>query len=106
MSKTDLAEVDAKSFHAIFDAVYDSIFESPELASLLFRESNDPNSPAYRIVNDAFRKVADALLPLIDLGHSNEISKVAFMSVMVANQWIVHNAINTGAGTASLGRMQ
>lgn len=78
------------------EALYDAIFEEPELAALVFRESNDPHSPAYHIVNSAFDKIADTMMIVAPKGQTQSVSKTFFKAVMVANQWIVHEAINQG----------
>jgi AcrR family transcriptional regulator len=92
----DRVEFGSESFRQAFEVMYDAIFADAELACLLFRESNDPNSPAYNIVNQGFEQAADVLLAHICISESNAVNRIVFKSIMAANQWIVHDAINKG----------
>ncbi len=82
--------------HQALDELIDSIFERSQLAELVFIESNDPNSPAYAIVNAAFERAADVLEKWIAKHSSKKPSRVFLKSVMAACQWIAHDAIRKG----------
>jgi AcrR family transcriptional regulator len=95
-SELDTAVIQQQAFRQAFELMYDKIFEEAELASLLFRESNDPNSPAYHIVNNSFEAAADVILNSLNLSDSKTIDKVVLKATMAANQWIVQDAIIKG----------
>jgi hypothetical protein len=52
---------DQEELHHQLDDLLDSIFEHSELAQLVFRESSDPDSPAARIIDDAFEHAAEVM---------------------------------------------
>lgn len=60
----------------------------------MFIESNDPHSPAARIVESAFEHAADVMTKSRQ-GESAP-SRVYLKSIMAAVQWIVQDAIRTG----------
>lgn len=78
------------------DKLFEGIFAQSHLAQLVFVESNDPNSPAAKIVDDAFEHAAETLQEALKPRSQVDFSKVYLKSVMAAIQWIVHNAIKKG----------
>lgn len=87
---------DKDELHHQLDELLDSIFEHHELAQLVFRESSDPDSPAARIIDEAFEHAADVMTR----GNKN-VSRVYLKSVMAAVQWIVQDAISKGLTNAN-----
>lgn len=78
------------------EEVYDAIFEYPDLADLLFRESGDPSSPAHAVINTAFDNIAKALVKNARRETNKAVSRIYLKSVMAAYQWIAHDAIKKG----------
>lgn len=79
----------------------DAIFSQARFAELVFAESNNPGSPASRIVNEAFDQCAD-IISLWQKQRGKAVLPRAFMkSVMAACQWLVHNAMRSGLTDAS-----
>ncbi len=81
---------------ASLEEVYEAIFKQSELADLLFREAGDPNSPAHAVINAAFDNIAKTLLHSAGIKKNKSVAIIYFKAIMVANQWIVHDAINKG----------
>lgn len=79
---------------AALDALLDTIFDNARFAELVFIESNDPESPAFAIVNNAFEKIAGELGDA--MGRSEPPSALLLKALMAACQWIVHDAIRKG----------
>ncbi len=88
--------IDEEWIQDALDQLIDTIFERSRLAELVFIESNDPNSPAYEIVNNAFERVADVLEKYLSSRVKIKPSRVFLKSIMAASQWIVHDAIRSG----------
>ncbi len=78
------------------DELIDTIFERSRLAELVFIESNDPKSPAYEIVNNAFEYLAGVLEKFLFDYAQIKPSRVFLKSIMAASQWIIHDAIRSG----------
>jgi len=72
--------------------LFETIFAQGKYAELVFRESNDPHSPAFEVVNQAFDNIVAAMLEMLP----KQANPVFIKSIMVANQWIVHDAIRKG----------
>lgn len=84
---------DQEELHHQLDDLLDSIFEHSELAQLVFRESSDPDSPAARIIDDAFEHAAEVMTKG---ARGYTPTRVYLKSVMAAVQWIVQDAIRKG----------
>lgn len=82
------------------DTMFEDIFAQGEYADLLFRESNDPNSPAFNIVNETFDKITTTLSKALPITQ-NKSDKIFIKALLNANQWIVHNAIRNGLTPAN-----
>ncbi|HEY9036009.1 MAG TPA: TetR/AcrR family transcriptional regulator [Pseudomonadales bacterium] len=78
------------------DGMYEAIFDQAAYAELIFRESNDPSSPAFAVVNQAFDKVVLALQNSLPRAAGRPIDAVFLKAILNANQWIVHDAIRKG----------
>lgn len=78
------------------DSMFDAIFDLGSYAELLFRESNDPNSPAQHIVENAFTSISKNLQQYIQ-SELNRQAEITFIKALLnANQWIAHDAIRKG----------
>lgn len=89
-------EVDEDWIKVALEQLFDAIFDNARLAELVFMESNNPASPAYAIVDNAFEHFADAMETSIAKTSRHKPSRVFLKSLMAACQWIVHDAIRTG----------
>ncbi|MEP5568869.1 MAG: TetR/AcrR family transcriptional regulator [Halioglobus sp.] len=89
-------ESEEDGLKASLDLLFDSIFEQARYAQLVFMESNDPASPAFHIVNDAFERVAGRMMKAAVKRGREKPSRVYLKSLMAANQWIVMDAIRKG----------
>lgn len=81
---------------AAIELLADSIFEQSAVADLVFREANDPNSPACAIVNEAFDQILDVLESQLSNDPDQRPSRRYLKSILAASQWIVHDAIREG----------
>ena len=89
------------SMRQTLDATFEAIFANSDYAELVFRESDDPNSPAFALVNRTFDGIVELLqnrLPgfIAKKGYEREVDGVFLKSLLRANQWIAHNAIAQG----------
>ena len=87
--------------HHTLDETLDAIFEQSHFAELVFAESNNPGSPAHRIVNQAFEQSADIILLWLQSSGRQPLPKAFLKSVMAACQYLVHNAIREGLSKTS-----
>lgn len=78
------------------DDLYEAIFAQGEYAELLFRESNDPNSPAFQVVNDTFDNIVTSLQQALPKTNGKKMDATFLKAILNANQWIAHNAIRKG----------
>jgi len=90
----DARLADAGKLQRQLDDLLESIFRQSELAQLVFRESSDPDSPAARIIDNAFEHAADVLTG--GRASHDQPSRVYLKSVMAAVQYIVQDAIRKG----------
>jgi AcrR family transcriptional regulator len=75
--------------------MFDAIFAQGNQAELVFREANDPNSPAFQIVNQTFDQIVNSLKnswPPKD----SQVDAIFLKAILNANQWIAHDAIQKG----------
>lgn len=78
------------------DKLLDAIFEQASLAQLLFREYGDPNSPAAKIIDSTFERIAKALQKNIKQNGQEPPSRTFLKAMMAAFQWVVHDTIKAG----------
>ena len=76
----------------------DAILRQHKVARFLFVESADPDSPAYRIIHDAYDKAARKMQRWCRQRGRDVPSREFLVAMMVATQWLVHNAILAGLG--------
>ena len=89
-------KVDQHWIKTSLEQLFDAIFANARFAELVFMESNDPASPAYAIVNQAFDQVANVMEQAISNNTGHKPSRIFLKSQMAACQWIVHDAIRKG----------
>ncbi|GEM_PF-2521477 len=87
---------DPDGLRATLDAMLDAIFDQARFAELVFAESNNPDSPAHRIVNEAFEQTADVVDAWLRQRGHGKLPRPFLKSVMAACQWLVHDAIRAG----------
>ena len=92
--------LDGEKVHAALDRLFDAIFDNADFAELVFMEANDPASPAYAIVDEAFSGFAEAMAGGISKRSGEDNSTVFLKALMAACQWIVHDAIRKGLDEA------
>ncbi|MDX1497144.1 MAG: hypothetical protein R3352_06290, partial [Salinisphaeraceae bacterium] len=92
---------DQNWLHLTLEETLDAIFEQARFAELVFAESNNPGSPAYRIVNDTFDNTAKVINLWLRQSGYGELPSEFLKSVMAACQWLVHNAIRQGLSDTS-----
>lgn len=76
--------------------LFEAIFAQGQYAELVFRESNDPNSPAYSVVNNAFDRIVVAMQKVIKPTHDKKVNKIYLKSLLCASQWIAYDTIRKG----------
>ncbi len=84
------------------DRTIDAILERHKLAEFVFVESSDPTSPAFKIVDDAFDQAAGVIQSWAKESLGNTPSTTLIKSVLVAAQWLVHDAIRADMKTESI----
>lgn len=78
------------------EKMLDAMFEQASAAELVFAESNNPGSPAFKIVNTAFDQAVGVIQLWLKQSDREPIPANLLKSVMAACQWLVHNAIRAG----------
>ena len=93
LSILDQSELSAEAIRQALGELLDAIFAQGRYAELIFRESNDPNSPAFEVIDAAFDRIVTAMRQVLPL----ELNDAIFLkSLLCANQWIAHDAIRKG----------
>ncbi|MFO0547310.1 MAG: TetR/AcrR family transcriptional regulator [Polyangiaceae bacterium] len=87
---------DVDWIRSAIDQLLDAIFENPKIAELIFVESSDPRSPAHEIVRASYEETTKSIERWLGQFTSVLPSRVFIQSILVANQWIAHNAIRQG----------
>lgn len=90
--------------HRAFDVTIDAILEQHKIAQFLFVESADPNTPAYKAVQKAYGKAALRMQKWCKESGRRVPSKEFLLSLLVASQWLVHNAIVQGMTTREVNK--
>ncbi|MCB9656865.1 MAG: TetR/AcrR family transcriptional regulator [Polyangiales bacterium] len=78
------------------DEMLDAIFAEAPAAALLFVESADPTSQAHAIIQRAFDDIGATLRKVMRKAGAQPLSPVAQKAMLVACQFIVHDAIQKG----------
>jgi len=89
---------DPEWLHQVFDQTIDAILRQHKVARLLFVESADPASPAYHVIRGAFDKAARRMQQWCRQAYGRAPSREFLVALLVAAQWLVHNAIVSGMG--------
>lgn len=95
----DLDYSDQAWLHRVCDQTIDAILEQHKIAQLLFVESADPHSTAHEVIHAAYTKAARRMQRWCVTTYGHAPSTVFLVALLVATQWLVHNAINAGMGT-------
>ena len=82
--------------HRVFDQTIDAILQQHKVARLLFVESADPNSHAYRVIHKAFDSTALRMQRWCRTTYGRSPSREFLVALLMAVQWLVHNAITSG----------
>lgn len=80
----------------VSEQTVDAILERSTVARFLYLESADPNTMAYRLINDAYDVAALRMQQWAQkqFGHAPPLEY--FKSLLFATQWLVNNAIVSG----------
>lgn len=100
----DLDYGDQKWLHQAFDKTIDAILRQHKVAQFLFVESADPSSHAYRVIHKAYDKVAKRMQRWCKENYGNVPSREFLIALLVATQWLVHNAIIAGMGKRDINK--
>lgn len=86
----------AEDFRVAVENMYEAIFEHRDYAELIFREANDPLSPAFAIVNDTFNSIVKEMQKAMPRVSNRSVDAIYLKSLLIANQWIAFDAIRKG----------
>ena len=86
----------------VSEQTVDAILERSQVAQFLYLESADPNSAAYRVMNEAYDKAALRMRQWAEehFGHAPPLEY--FKSLLFAAQWLVHDTIRSGMTEAQV----
>lgn len=104
MRAPDLDYGDRDWLHRAFDRTIDAILEQHEIACFLFVESADPNSHAHTVIDRAYDAVARRMRRWCRQRYGAAPELEYFKALLVATQWLVHNAIQAGMRPADVER--
>lgn len=93
----DLDYSNQQWLHTVCDNTIDAILDQHKVAQFLFVESADPNSNAYRIIHQAYDKAVVRMRSWSRKRYGRAPTREFLVSLLVATQWLVHNAILKGA---------
>ena len=96
LNTSDLDYNDQAWLDRAFDQTIDAILAQHKIAQLLFIEAADPGSHAYRVVRNAFDKAAQRMQRWSRHAYGSAPPREYFIALLVAAQWLVHNAILAG----------
>lgn len=92
----DLDYSNQQWLHAVCDKTIDAILAQHKVAQFLFVESADPHSQAYRVIHRAYGKAVVRMRNWSRKRYGKAPSREFLVSLLVATQWLVHNAILKG----------
>jgi len=95
-STVDTSIPGKQNIELALDTLFDAIFEQSNLAQLLFREYSDPMSPASKIIDDAFDRIAKIMEKTFKHYSVKQPSRTYLKAMMSAFQWIVYDTIKDG----------
>lgn len=82
--------------HTVCDQTIDAILREDAVAQFLFVESADPRSPAYKVIRKAYNHAVGRMQAWCRQNGLHEPSAELLFSLLVATQWLVHDAIVQG----------
>lgn len=82
--------------HEVCDQTIDAILKEHRVAQFLFLESTDPRSPAYAAIRRAYHHAIERMQQWCRDNGVEVPSQELLFSLLVATQWLVHNAIVEG----------
>lgn len=82
----------------------DAILEQHKVTQFLFVESADPNSLAYKVIHRAYNKAAKEIQRWCKQQYGESPSIEYLVALLVAVQWLVHNAIIKGMGKGEVNK--
>ena len=88
----------------VFDKTVDAILEQHQVAQFLFVESADPGSHAYVVIHKAYERVVRRLQRWCRDNNRVVTTREYLMALLVATQWLVHNAIINGLKSRDIRR--
>lgn len=96
LASWDMDYNDQQWLHQVCDKTIDAILQQHKVAQFLFVESADPGSDAYQIIHKAYDKAARRMQRWCRDNNETVPSREFLVALLVANQWLVHNAIIAG----------
>ena len=87
------SSVSQETLKTTLDNMFEAIFEQGQYAELLFRESHDPSSDAFHIVNNAFDTITESLIKSLPRFKDIETDRIYLKSLLFSYQWIAHDTI-------------
>lgn len=88
--------------HRVCSDTIDAILQQHNVARFLFVASADPASDAYHIIHQAYDKAAGRMQRWCKSKYGTQPSREYLVALMVATQWLVHNAIISGMDEKSI----
>lgn len=102
MAQPALDYSDHRWLHKVCDDTIDAILEQHDVARFLFVEAADPQSPAASVIQQAYDQVARRMQDWYRTKHAAAPELPYFKAVLVAIQWLLHDAINRGLDKDSI----
>ena len=93
---------DLQWLRTTIDVTVDAILAQHKAAQFLFVESADPDSHAHGVIDSAFDNVARRMQAWCETRYGESPERECFKGLLVAAQWLVHNAIVSGLGEADV----
>jgi AcrR family transcriptional regulator len=93
MTAWDMDYGDKAWLRRVTGQTIDAILEQHEVAQFLFTESAVPGSPANVVVQRAYQRVARRMQRWCRDTYNRKTPLEYWMALLVATQWLVHNAI-------------
>lgn len=100
LSIFDVNIEDPDVFKANIEKLLDAIFENSDVANIIFSDANNPNTPAYQVVSEAFDQIIDVIFTSLRLKKAADMHSY-LKAILYATQWIAHEAIILGLSDAN-----
>lgn len=92
----------AEWLETVFEQTIDAILSRSDIAQLLFVESADPSSPAHGVIDKAYKAAVKRIQQWCELNYGEAPQAALLQSLLVASQWLVHNAIRQGLSSQAI----